>query len=167
MDSIDFIIDEIRRSIHGDAWHGPALAEVLADVRADEAIQRPIAAHSIWEIALHATGWIEEVTRRLAGGEPALPERGDWPAIEDDGEEAWAETLEALHRAHEALEATLSRFPAERLGDHVGGSSHDAPLGTGVTFARMLHGLAQHNAYHAGQVALLKGALRRMKSPAS
>lgn len=161
MDSIALLIDELRRSFHGNAWHGPAIGEVLADVRADEAIQRPIAAHSIWEIALHATGWIEEVTRRLGGGEPSLPERGDWPAIDDDGEEAWAGTLAALHRAHETLEASLSRFPSERLGDLVGSASRDAPLGTGVTFAQMLHGLAQHNAYHAGQVALLKGALRR------
>jgi len=36
----------------------------------------------------------------------------------------------------------------------------DPPLGSGVPFEVMLHGLAQHNAYHAGQIALLRRALR-------
>jgi len=34
-------------------------------------------------------------------------------------------------------------------------------MGTGVTYAAMLHGLAQHNVYHAGQIMILKRALGR------
>jgi len=35
----------------------------------------------------------------------------------------------------------------------------EAPLGTGTTFLVMLHGVAQHDAYHAGQMKLLRKAL--------
>jgi len=36
----------------------------------------------------------------------------------------------------------------------------DAALGSGVTYREMLHGLAQHDAYHSGQIALLKRIYR-------
>ena len=31
-------------------------------------------------------------------------------------------------------------------------------MGTGVTYYDLLHGLAQHDTYHAGQIAVLKKA---------
>ena len=30
------------------------------------------------------------------------------------------------------------------------------PLGTGVSYYELLHGIVQHDAYHAGQIAILK-----------
>jgi hypothetical protein len=92
MDPIAEPRDELRRSVSGGAWYGPALLEALAGFSAAEAHARPIsAAHTPWEIALHALGWMEEVTRRLHGGTPALPERGDWPAAEEITETAWTQ----------------------------------------------------------------------------
>jgi len=43
--------------------------------------------------------------------------------------------------------------------DALVGPSREAGLGTGVSVAVMLHGIIQHDAYHAGQMALLKKAL--------
>lgn len=42
----------------------------------------------------------------------------------------------------------------------MGGAARDLPLGTGVSFHVMLRGLAQHDAYHTGQISLLKKGLR-------
>ena len=33
------------------------------------------------------------------------------------------------------------------------------PLGTGVSYYELLHGIVQHDAYHAGQIAILKKVL--------
>ena len=53
--------DEIARSVHGEAWHGPALLEALARLTAGEASQRWIpTGHTAWEIALHASAWMAE-----------------------------------------------------------------------------------------------------------
>ncbi|HEX2093072.1 MAG TPA: DinB family protein [Longimicrobiaceae bacterium] len=166
MDPIDALLDEIRRSVHGGAWHGPALGEALADASAAEAAARPLpGVHSIGEIALHAAGWMEEVAHRLAGGAPALPARGDWPAGPED-EVGWERARGAVEAAHAALAAVLRDFPPGRLEEPVGGvEGHDPPLGTGLPYAAMLHGVAQHNAYHAGQVILLKQALRAGLQP--
>ena len=158
-DSLDSLRDELRRSLHGPAWHGPALLEALDDVSPREAQARPLAgAHSIAELAFHALAWMEEVTRRLDGTAPSLPARGDWPS--DDAALPLVESIRLLRQAGDTLDATLAALPPARLGAIVGGPQRDAPTGSGVTYAAMLHGLAQHNAYHGGQIAMLKKALR-------
>lgn len=162
MDTIESLLDELRRSVRGDAWHGPALGEALADVTAAEAAACPVPdAHCIRDVTLHAVGWMEEAARRLCGCDPGLPERGDWPpeasALDDAG---WIAARSEVEFAHDALAAAVRDFPPERLGERVGGPERDPALGTGVTFAGLVHGVAQHNAYHAGQVMLLKRLLR-------
>lgn len=161
MDLIRSHRSEIRRSLHGPAWHGPALMELLADVSPKEAHARVVAdAHTIAEIAEHALAWIEEVTRRLGGASAGTPVRGDWPEQKDQSAKAWEARIDSLRVAGEELDALLSTLPAERLLDVVVTSEPDVPDGGGVRFTVMLQGVAQHNAYHGGQVALLKKALR-------
>jgi uncharacterized damage-inducible protein DinB len=162
MDHIRLLRSEILHSLKGPAWHGPALLETLHGLSAAEAAARPLPeTHSIAEIALHCLAWIEEVARRLVESEMALPRRGDWPpppAVLD--EQGWTDIQLEIHRAWTVLDETLAGFPAERLQENVAGPEHDPPLGSGVSFAATLHGLAQHNAYHGGQIALLKRGLR-------
>ena len=33
------------------------------------------------------------------------------------------------------------------------------PLGTGVSYYELLHGIVQHDAYHSGQIAIIKKVL--------
>jgi hypothetical protein len=57
MSEIHRIADQLKRSLEGEAWHGPALRELLSGVTAKQAAARPLAgAHSIWEIVLHIIG---------------------------------------------------------------------------------------------------------------
>ena len=161
MSEIDRLRDELRRATVGDAWHGPSLRQVLAGIEATTAAALPIPeAHSIWEIVLHLTGWAREVTSRLEGGVPRLPADGDWPKAGETGPEAWAVAVEELFVAQEALHRALARFPEHRL-DEVAGGERDAPLGIGVTWQVVLHGVAQHLAYHGGQIALLRKQVER------
>jgi uncharacterized damage-inducible protein DinB len=155
----DFLAEQVLLAYRGPAWHGASLAENLAGLTAADAAARPVAAgHSVWEIVLHTTAWTDEVRRRLEGGEPGVPVEGDWPGVADSSPEAWAHALERLGGAHEALAAAARRFPDARWSEQVG-QAHDAPLGTGVTCAAMISGLLQHDAYHGGQIGLLRRAL--------
>ncbi len=161
---IEVLVDEIRHAHDGQPWHGPAVQAVLEGVTAAEAATRAIVgAHSIWEIANHVAAWRGEVARRLASGAYGEPEEGDWPEIPQPGsaeqnETAWSATKEKLTAQSVALQQAIAKFPAERLGEKLGGP-HDAALGTGRSYAEMLHGVAQHDAYHAGQIVMLKKAL--------
>ena len=157
-DEIERIARLFREASHGKPWHGPSLEAVLEGVAAASAASHPLpGAHSICEIVLHLTGWTREVASRLEGKEPAPPALGDWPgtgAVDDAG---WEAAKSDLFSAHEDLIAALERFPASRLSDRVG-EERDAPLGTGVSHREMILGALQHDAYHAGQIAVLRKA---------
>lgn len=158
------LADSLARSVRGPAWHGPALSEALGRFDAPGAAAHPIAgAHSAWALALHTAGWMTEVASRLRGHPPALPAQGDWPACPAvPTAAAWQQTLTAVDAALNGVLDALAAFPPDRLEETVGMSGHhDAPLGTGLSYAEMLRGLAQHNAYHAGQAVLLHRALRQ------
>src|SRR5262245_31359123 len=158
MDEIDRIVDEVQRSFDGDPWHGPSIKRVLEGVTLTEAIRRPLPAHTIWELVLHVTVWVEEVARRLQCSVPAEPPEGDWPPLGEIGDSAWDTTMRRLAAAHAALVEAIRRFPESRLDEIVGEGERVAAIGNGVTFSVMLHGVAQHTAYHAGQMALLRKA---------
>jgi uncharacterized damage-inducible protein DinB len=153
------LADQVAAALSGPAWHGASLDENLKGLTAEQAAARPVAdAHSIWELVLHLTAWTGEVTRRLAGAAPAAPAEGDWPAVGAVSPRAWSDAVARLRAAHEALADAVRRHPAERWGERVGGE-RDAPLGTGVSYADMVQGLLQHDAYHGGQIGLLRKAL--------
>lgn len=159
----EVIADELARAYDGDPWHGTAVVRILDGLSCADAHVHPIPdAHSIWELVLHMAAWTGEVRRRLEGGEPAEPAEGDWPApppAPDDA--AWRDAKNRLRSAHESLLATLTQTPPSRLPRVVGTPKRDPAMGSGVTCEIMLHGLAQHHAYHAGQIAILKRALGR------
>lgn len=155
---VDVLVDELRRAYGGDAWHGPSTLSVLADVSAEQAAARPIpGAHTIWELVLHLTSWVREVRRRLEAGVTAEPADGDYPAPPArPSDAAWEQARGALAAAHEELVRTLLTFPDGRL--------HESPRETraqqpSVSYAVTVHGLSQHDAYHTGQIVLLKKAL--------
>ncbi|HEX7180458.1 MAG TPA: DinB family protein [Thermoanaerobaculia bacterium] len=152
-----FLREQLRKGLFDDPWHGPSIADLLLDVTAEEAAAHPVpGAHSIWELVLHMTAWQGEVRQRLLGKEPGLPDVGDWPDVGDPSDIAWERAREQLAASmNELLESltTLSREDLERPG----GSINDR---LGVTHRAMINGLVQHAAYHGGQIALLRKALR-------
>jgi hypothetical protein len=153
--SLASLSESIARSVAGDPWHGPSLAALLAGVTEAEAAARPVpGAHSIVELVLHTAAWMDEVAARLQGRTPGEPEAGDWPPACP-----WPAARARLDAAHARLQRALAGFPEARLGEGCGGE-RVAALGTGVTFEAMLVGVSEHNAYHGGQVALLRRALR-------
>ena len=147
---------QLKRASEGGAWHGPALLELLADVSAGQAAARPIAdAHSIWEIVLHVAAWQGFAAGALEGGAMPidLPEEENWPPVADAGEEAWRAAVAEVGEANRRLRRALRKLSDEDLERIVGGREYN------VYF--LLHGVAQHGLYHAGQIALLKKAAAR------
>ena len=152
MSEIKRIHDQFRRAFEGEAWHGPSLQELLHGVTAKTAAAKPLpGAHSIWEIVGHIAAWDNVVRRRLAGEMIAdLEDEENFPSVQDPSEEAWQQTLQHLTREHHALRAAMAQLDDARLREMVPGKSHSV--------YGMLHGVIQHDLYHAGQIALLKKA---------
>jgi uncharacterized damage-inducible protein DinB len=146
------IADQLRRAFDGEAWHGDALFEILEGVTADRASARPIkSAHSIWELVLHIAAWDDAVRQRLGGVAVTLSDAENFPPVTDTSEAAWRAALTQVRRAHHDLLAAVAGLPDSRLYDLVPGKE-----GGHYTFYYMLHGVVQHELYHAGQIALLK-----------
>ena len=146
--------EQLKRALEGEAWHGPSVLESLAGVSADDAAAHPISgAHSIWEIVLHLTTDYGLVLRRLSGdGRQFTPEE-DWPPCPAETEENWKKAAQDLANLNQELRRAVLAFPEEQL---------DEPLVSGVPYRAYTQfiGVTQHNLYHAGQIALLKRALR-------
>jgi uncharacterized damage-inducible protein DinB len=144
------ILDDLERGYNGDAWHGPPLRKVLDGVTAETASSRPIpGGHSIWEIVLHLAVWEGVVVRRIEENIPIeSPDEGDFPLVGERTAAAWETALGLLDAQHDRLIQTVSALDPSRLREPVAGKDY--------TVDHMLRGVAQHMAYHAGQIALLK-----------
>jgi uncharacterized damage-inducible protein DinB len=147
------IAEQLRRAFEGDAWHGPALLELLQDLDATTAAAKPLPkAHSIWELVLHIAAWDEAASRRLAGEKWQPQGTANFPLVTKPTEAAWRKAVAYAKRTHDVLIKTVAALPESRLGERVPGKKYD--------FYHMLHGVAQHELYHAGQIAILKKAPR-------
>lgn len=148
------IIDDLHRSLEGDSWQGPSMREILEDVSPSEAAAHPVrGGHSIWELVYHATAWVRAVHSRVLGSVAELEGEADWPPVRDVGDAAWTAAFADLRRAQAELIATLRTLTDADLSGPVPNRDYDR--------AHLLRGLAQHQAYHAGQMSLLKRAVRQ------
>jgi uncharacterized damage-inducible protein DinB len=146
---IERLQDQLHRSYEGEAWHGPPLRELIEDVDAETAATRPIAdAHTIWELVLHITAWQDAARRRVEGDPVHLTDEEDWPPVLEVGDEAWSDTLAALDVTHRRLTEAVGRLSERELYEQV--------IEQEYSVYRLLHGVVQHDLYHAGQIALLK-----------
>jgi uncharacterized damage-inducible protein DinB len=128
------------------------LFEILEGVMAARAAARPIAhAHTIWDLVLHIAAWDDAVLRRLGGAAMELSDMENFPPVTDTSDAAWRKALAEVRSVHEKLAAAVAALPDSRLDEMVPGKE-----GAHYTFYYMLHGVVQHELYHAGQIALLK-----------
>jgi uncharacterized damage-inducible protein DinB len=149
MSEMKLIADQLNRAFDGEAWHGPALMEVLDGIDVKTAAAHPIAdAHSIWELVLHLTTWERVISRRIQGETLMPPDEENFPQVQQPTETEWRQVLKNLRTAHADLIQLVSNMNEARLNNRVPGKDYDMRF--------MLAGAVQHAAYHGGQIALLK-----------
>jgi uncharacterized damage-inducible protein DinB len=154
------IIDQLHRSLESDSWQGASIGEILERLTAPEAAAHPVpGGHSIWELVYHVTAWVRAVHSRVLGKVSELEGEADWPPVRDTTEIAWTAAFEDLRRSQSELIATLKTLSDVDLNAPVPNRDYDR--------AHLLHGLAQHHAYHAGQMSLLKRALQHRAKEAT
>lgn len=158
MSEINRISDQFKRAFMGEAWHGPSVIEVISDIDPGMAAAYPLqGVHNIWEIVLHMIAWIKFARLSIEGETMPqnLPPEKDWPLVQETTQEAWEGVLKTLENEHRLLLDCVSKLKDSDLSNIVPGRNYS------VYF--LLHGIIQHNLYHAGQMSLLKTALKRNK----
>jgi uncharacterized damage-inducible protein DinB len=145
-----------RRGRRG--WHGgPSPLGALRGVTAEEASWRPGPRRkSIWDLTLHIAYWKYAVRRRLE--DHATSDRGagfdrgpsNWPRPVDSADtRAWAADVALLRTEHEKLLRAIASVRPSQLTRK--------PSGRGEwTYGELILGIAQHDAYHIGQIQMMK-----------
>ncbi len=155
-DELRRLEQQLRTAFAGQAWHGPAVLELLAGVTPEQAYARPVpGAHTIWELVLHLGGAYRLVLRRLGGDERPLSPDEDWPPVPAVSADTWRNTIGTLEKLSEETRRAVADFPPERLDQPLVSTS---PY---TAYAQFI-GLTQHDLYHAGQIALLKRAITHL-----
>lgn len=153
MTEIERIREQLKRAFEGHAWHGPSVMEVLSDVSAQQAAARVFpAAHTIWELTLHIGAWEGACLTRLHGERAELSDAEDWPAVTETTESAWQRCKSNLEDGNLKLRDAIASLDEQRL---------DEPILSGMPSVYItVQGVVQHDLYHAGQIAILKKALK-------
>ena len=114
----------------------------------------PGAEHSPWELVEHMriAQWdILEFTRSPKHKSPDFP-KGYWPAAQaPSGEEAWKKSISAFRADLKAMTELVAKESTDLLAK--------IPHGDGQTVLREALLLADHNAYHLGQLVLVRRLL--------
>jgi uncharacterized damage-inducible protein DinB len=128
----------------------PLLSEVPVDLAPAKPLEH---AHSIWEIVLHIAAWQRTAARRLQGEAVELSPAEDWPEVLDVSDAAWKLAIKNLRESYDALKKSIAQLSDDKLlATKVPNREHD--------YYFLLHGVIQHNFYHAGQIGLLKKSSR-------
>jgi len=154
MSEIQRILDQMDRAFDGDAWHGPPLRPMLDGLTAEDASKHPVrGAHSIWEIVHHLTTWNTIVRDELLGASAQVTPELDWPPVWEASEVQWRRAVQNLVDAHGRLRQTAEGLRDEQLDEQPSKRTSNSRY-------VMLHGVVQHDLYHAGQIAILQKALK-------
>jgi uncharacterized damage-inducible protein DinB len=147
MSEIPRMLEQLRRSFEGESWHGLAVLETLEGVTAEQAAHRHAPGlHTIAELVLHMTTWKRAVTERISGRRMDPTPEEDWPSAEPLDAARWDAMRRGLVDQHARLVEAVKVLDDSDLDV--------APVGGSTRYVQ-IHGVVQHDLYHAGQIVIL------------
>jgi hypothetical protein len=142
---------ELLRGGHAHLRLDKALADLPPELRGAKAPGLP---HTIWQLLEHLrlAQWdILEFSRDPKHVSPDWP-AGYWPKTEAPADDAaWEKSLESFHRDLQAMQDLVADPKTDLVAK--------LPWGDGQTVLREAMMLADHNAYHLGQIVSVRQAL--------
>lgn len=146
--AINRIVKQFEALQHGDCWIGNNFKEVLHGVDHVKAMQRINAdSNSIWMLVAHITYWRTAVVNRLTGSDNPPPFL-DFHLPHEANAGTWHQALQDFEAAYHLLRNAIHHFNEDNL---------DKPsVKPEQTNYELILGCLQHDAYHLGQMMLLK-----------
>jgi len=136
----------------GNPWIEVTITDTLKNVTAETAFKKPAPGfNSIWEIINHLIGWRTTILKRLQGETIPSPPNNYFEPIKDKTAEAWGETLTRLNQTQSDWDKLLSNLSEEKYDEFY--------PNYGYSVCEFVNGMLQHDAYHLGQIVLIKKLL--------
>ena len=133
---------------HGDCWIGNNFKDTLHGITAAKAAAtNPAGANSIWQLTNHIIYWRTTVVNRLTGSDNPPPFK-DFLLPAELSDAGWEQTLHDFEAVYHVLRTALHTIKDEQLDK--------ATVRKDQTFSQLIMGCLQHDAYHLGQMMLLK-----------
>lgn len=143
-------LDELLKGDHAHIGFERLIADWPAELRAARAAGVPYTAWQLLEHLRIAQWDILEFSRDPEHVSPKWPE-GYWPAESAADLDEWDESVEAFRRDHQALRQMVADPATDLLAPF--------PWGSGQSLLREVLLVADHNAYHFGQLVILRRLL--------
>ena len=145
---INNLVKQLTDLQHGDGWIGVNFKTALHDVTAEIAARKLSEnTNSIWQLVNHLIYWRTIVVTRL-NGSTDHPPFADFLLPEAIDEAHWKQTLHDFEAAYHLQRSTMLHFKEDNL--------HKSSPKKDQTYFELLIGSLQHDAYHLGQIVLLK-----------
>ncbi len=137
---------------HGDCWVGNQFRETLQGLTAAQAAALVTGApNTLWQLVVHVMYWRSTVINRLNGNSNPPPFK-DMFLPDDLSEASWRRTLLDFETIYHQLRSALLHFKASQL--------HQPSVVPDQTHYQLIMGCLQHDAYHLGQMKMLKDMLQ-------
>lgn len=147
MTELQGIIQTIKDTFEGEAWHGPNVITSLSKIPENKVNGRIGNSHSIIELVSHIVSWRNFVIEKLKNNftydvtdEMNFPKSSSWPKV-----------LKDLQESQGNLLAALASFDENRLFTIVPGRKY--------SYYKLLHGIVHHDLYHLGQIVMISRQL--------
>ncbi|RAP77242.1 DinB family protein [Paenibacillus montanisoli] len=154
------LIDQLNACYNDKSWFIP-LQEVLIDLNAEQAAREYASKQSIWAIVNHLIFWNEKWLERFEIEQFELPGTTNNedtfyvdPNTINDAE--WNRTLQRLDLVFRSWNTALEKSEEFKLSSEIS-SYFNAP------WWGVVSNLCLHNAYHIGQIMLLKKLMQLQK----
>lgn len=152
LSAVDLLVLQKDDTWEVEEWIVP-LATALAGVTAEQAVWAPPGGgNTIWQTINHLNYYNGRILSRLKGIDPGVSVETNEESFAGtggmQGEAAWADTLAETKRIQLELRETIASLS---------GSDLEAPYAdTNESFGQQLSRWMLHDAYHAGQIVLIR-----------
>jgi len=145
---INRILKQFADLQHGDCWIGANFKDTFHGIDAELAAKQAIKnSNTIWQITAHIIYWRTTVANRLAGNSNPPPFR-DFLLPDELNDSNWKQTLHDFEAAYHLLRNAIHNIKQENLDK--------LTVRPPQTYYDLIIGCLQHDAYHLGQLRLLK-----------
>ena len=133
---------------NGNPWLDINIVDTLNELTASQAARKIGDFNSIWQIVQHLVAWRETNLVRIQGEMVPAPANNFMEEIQDTTEAAWEQLLERLQQSQQMILAYFENADTASFDTIYKPNQH--------SYYEHLQGILQHDAYHLGQIVLLK-----------
>ena len=145
----------IKDHFNGEPWIDVGLMQTLKGLSPTDAATNINGLNSVWEIIHHITCWRITLLKRIKGEKIPSPADNYFIPVADKTPKAWRETIARLKSSQKDLLLFLNKDIA---------GPDEIPAQGAYTRYELLQGVLQHDAYHLGQILLIKKMMAALKA---